>query len=72
MVSVYEERVIEKIRSRAAVGLQKYGTTMAREDLSNLEWLNHLQEELLDGAIYIERLRDIINELEGAMNERKH
>tara|TARA_R100000152_G_C6781865_1_gene217402 strand:+ start:3954 stop:4172 length:219 start_codon:yes stop_codon:yes gene_type:complete len=72
MVSVYEERVIEKIRSRAAVGLQKYGTTMAREDLSNLEWLNHLQEELLDGAIYIERLRDIVNELEGAMNERKH
>ena len=72
MVSVYEERVIEKIRSRAAVGLQKYGTTMAREDLSNWEWQNHLQEELLDGAIYIERLRDIVNELEGAMNERKH
>tara|TARA_Y100000361_G_C11147064_1_gene338686 strand:- start:760 stop:894 length:135 start_codon:yes stop_codon:yes gene_type:complete len=31
---------------------------MARKDLSILEWLQHLQEELLDGAVYIERLQD--------------
>tara|TARA_R100001510_G_C7508958_1_gene109443 strand:- start:267 stop:482 length:216 start_codon:yes stop_codon:yes gene_type:complete len=58
MTSKYEERVIEKIRNRAEIGLKKYGTTMARKDLSILEWLQHLQEELLDGAVYIERLQD--------------
>ena len=44
MTSKYEERVIEKIRNRAEIGLKKYGTTMARKDLSILEWLQHLQE----------------------------
>ena len=58
MTSKYEERVIEKIRNRAEIGLKKYGPTMARKDLSILEWLQHLQEELLDGAVYIERLQD--------------
>ena len=58
MTSKYEERVIEKIRNRAEIGLKKYGTTMARKDLSIKEWLQHLQEELLDGAVYIERLQD--------------
>ena len=58
MTSKYEERVIEKIRNRAEIVLKKYGTTMARKDLSILEWLQHLQEELLDGAVYIERLQD--------------
>ena len=58
MTSKYEERVIEKIRNRAEIGLKKYGTTMARKDLSILEWLQHLQEEVLDGAVYIERLQD--------------
>ena len=58
MTSKYEERVIEKIRNRAEIGLKKYGTTMARKDLSILEWLQHLQEELLDASVYIERLQD--------------
>ena len=58
MTSKYEERVIEMRRNRAEIGLKKYGTTMARKDLSILEWLQHLQEELLDGAVYIERLQD--------------
>ena len=36
------------------MGLEKYGVTLAREDLSHADWLRHLQEELLDGAGYIE------------------
>jgi len=31
---------------------------MERTDLSTYEWLNHLQEELLDAIIYIEKLKD--------------
>ena len=56
-MSSIEEKVIDKIRERAEVGLAKYGVTMEREDLTRIEWLTHLQEELLDGAVYIERLK---------------
>tara|TARA_R110001592_G_scaffold19887_3_gene81172 strand:- start:9204 stop:9443 length:240 start_codon:yes stop_codon:yes gene_type:complete len=55
-MSRYEEQVIKKIRERAEVGKNKYGVTMERTDLNTLEWLVHLQEELMDAAVYIERL----------------
>jgi hypothetical protein len=42
---------------RSQVGIKKYGTTMERDDLSYAEWLTHLQEEMLDAAIYCERLK---------------
>ena len=48
--------VRKKLRDRARAGLRKYGVTTERQDLSRLDWLRHLQEELLDGAVYIERL----------------
>ena len=51
-----EERVIAKIRQRRDTGRAKYGTTMEREDLSFLEWVQHLQEELMDAAIYAEKI----------------
>lgn len=66
-MSIYEEKVIEKIRQRAKVGLKKYGVTMEREDLTDIEWLTHLQEELLDGAVYIERLKVLL----GALDEKQ-
>lgn len=50
------KRVSEKLLHRAEVGRSKYGVTMDRLDLSQKDWLVHLQEELLDGAVYIEKL----------------
>lgn len=60
-MSKIEEQLINKIRSRAAVGKQKYGTTMERNDLINAEWLQHLQEELMDAAVYVEKLLTLID-----------
>lgn len=51
-------RLVESIRERRDAGRKKYGTTMERDDLSVLQWLQHLQEELTDGAIYAEKLKD--------------
>lgn len=55
-----QDEIVNKVRTklaeRSAVGIAKYGTTMARTDLSRLDWLRHAQEELLDGAVYLERL----------------
>lgn len=55
-MSSIEEKVIEKIKSRAKAGAKKYGVTMDREDLSRLEWLIHAQEEALDLAVYLQKL----------------
>ena len=59
-MSKIEEQVINKLRSRAATGKQKYGVTMERNDLTNAEWLQHLQDELMDAAVYVEKLLTII------------
>jgi hypothetical protein len=50
------ERVRAKFRQRSTVSIAKYGTTLAREDLSRLDWLRHLQEELMDAVGYLEVL----------------
>lgn len=55
-MSKIEEKVITKIRDRAEAGLNKYGTTMERDDLSLVEWLQHAQEEAMDLAVYLEKL----------------
>lgn len=61
-MSKIEEQVINKIRQRAEIGLKKYGTSMERNDLNDIEWLSHLQEELLDASIYIEKIKTILED----------
>ena len=57
-MSRIEEQVIEQIRKRAEIGEKKYGHTMERNDLTFFEWLQHLQEELMDAACYVEKLKE--------------
>jgi hypothetical protein len=60
-MSKIEDRVIAKIEARAELGRQKYGKTMTRKDLTFRQWVTHLQKELLDAAIYAEKLIDEIS-----------
>jgi hypothetical protein len=55
-MSKYEDLVSEKILTRAHFGLQKYGVSLEREDLTFIEWLDHAQEETMDLANYLEVL----------------
>jgi hypothetical protein len=55
-MSKIEDSVADKILKRAEVGEQKYGVTMERNDLSVVQWLNHLQEELMDATVYLEKI----------------
>lgn len=57
-MSKIEDAVCEKIQRRAEFGLKKYGVTVEREDVSTIGWLIHLQEELMDGIVYLERLKE--------------
>ena len=58
-MSRIEEDVINKIRDRALTCYESYGQSMERTDLSRLDWLKHLQEEMLDSAIYLQKLIEI-------------
>ena len=49
--------VISDFISRSNIGLEKYGTTLDREDLSLLDWVQHAQEELMDGILYLEKIK---------------
>ena len=53
----YVQSVKEKFEERSQTGIKKYNTTLEREDLNFLDWINHLQEELMDATLYLERLK---------------
>ena len=52
--------VIEKFKSRAKIGKEKYGTDLDRKDLKVGDWIQHAQEELMDGILYLEKLKQEI------------
>ena len=56
------ENVVKQLRDREEEGLLKYGVNTERTDLSTLESLQHLQEELMDASVYIEKLKGEIKD----------
>jgi hypothetical protein len=56
--------IIKEFGERAQKGYEKYGTDMDRTDLSTSDWAQHLREELMDGLVYLTRLKKDILLLE--------
>jgi hypothetical protein len=54
----YVQQVKERFEERSQTGIKKYNTTLERTDLDLQSWLLHLQEELMDATLYIERLKE--------------
>ena len=52
------ERVVNKFISRSDVGYEKYGITLEKDNSNLFEWLNHIQEELMDATLYIQKLKE--------------
>ena len=51
------EDVINTMRARSRDGILKYGTTLHDSHDGFYRFLNHLQEELMDATLYIEKLK---------------
>lgn len=51
------EIVCEMVLQRASIGRANYGVTVDRKDLTLAQWILHAQEEMLDGAQYLERVK---------------
>lgn len=54
--------VINKFIERSALGKNKYGTDLDRNDLQVLDWIQHAQEEHMDAILYLEKLKKVIVE----------
>ena len=50
------EQVVNKYYMRSVVGIKKYSTTLETNNKDN--YLKHLQEELMDATLYIQKLMD--------------
>jgi hypothetical protein len=55
------DNVIDKFYERSQVGITKYGTTLYTNNKDN--YLKHLQEELMDATLYLQKLMDLKEEL---------
>ena len=53
--------IILKFISRSNLGIEKYGTTLDRNDLNTNDWIQHVQEELMDAILYLEKLKKVNN-----------
>jgi hypothetical protein len=49
--------IINQFVQRAQFGKQKYGTDLDRRDLTTLDWIEHAKQELMDGILYLEKLK---------------
>ena len=56
------QKVKDKYEKRSQVGIKKYKKTLQSNDDGVLVFLNHLQEELMDGTLYIQKIQDDFKE----------
>ena len=56
------ERVVNKFVSRSDVGFAKYGVTLDKDPSEMFQWLNHLQEELMDAVLYLQKAKEVYTE----------
>jgi hypothetical protein len=51
------QQVVDSFQERSKVGIEKYGTTLAENNTD--DFLEHLQQELMDATLYIQKLKSI-------------
>ena len=66
------KNVVDKFVERSDVGYEKYGQTLNDERTSGVkglaEYLNDIQEELMDAILYIQTAREELEELKALKN----
>ena len=56
------DSVVKQFKERSRIGIEKYNTTLAENNLNLLEWLEHLKQELMDATLYVERAQqEVVN-----------
>jgi hypothetical protein len=61
------ENVLNKYIGRSNVGIAKYGTTLDQNNTDN--YLIHLQQELMDASLYVEKILSIGKHIQELIKE---
>ena len=61
----YWERICELADKQRSKGINKYGKGLEYNSADAIARINHLQEELIDGLMYCEWIKEKLAELEG-------
>ena len=64
------ENVVDKYLERSQVGITKYGTTLENNNTDN--YLKHLQEELMDATLYLEKLMYLNQEITNLVRDHSN
>lgn len=63
-VNLETDIVVQEVKQlyeeRSQVGINKYGTTLENSTQNTLEFIQHLQEELMDATLYLQKIRHLI------------
>ena len=54
------QQVCEEYSQRGKVGLEKYGLTLDREDLTKEQWIQHAKEEAMDLTLYLTKIQKLL------------
>ena len=63
--------VVKSFQQRALVGQVKYGKTLDRNDLTFLQWIQHAQEEMMDGILYLEKMKQVMSISDNPLSSSK-
>ena len=58
--SNFKIKLIEQIKQRSFIGLQKYGCNLDREDYDIYQWINELNQELMDAMLYSNKISQLL------------
>jgi len=70
MIDWIVESVRDKFITRSLTGQAKYKTTLYKSQIPPTRWLTHLQEELMDATLYLEKIMSIQKTQEASENLR--
>ena len=63
-VNLETDIVVQEVKQlyeeRSQVGIKKYGTTLENSTQDTLEFVQHLQEELMDATLYLQKIKHLI------------
>lgn len=69
MNNPYWERICKLSERQRVKGMETYGQGLESNPAAMLKRIEHLQEELIDGLMYCEWIKDKLIELEGVKDD---
>jgi len=60
--------VVNKFLDRSKQGMKKYGTSMHDNNKPVADWIEDAQEELMDGILYLQKLKEKVKDIKEQTN----